>query len=151
MIMTEDKKYERIYGDYFNSIQNIITRMAQNSFYIKAWTVTLIAGILVLTFSILNIIIFVTLLGISVFFWVLDSYYLKLERLFRQLYKNKVQEYNDEEKRIKMELFDLSVKKFEASERKVIRIMISKSEFLFYVPIILIFAILLIYSLFVAL
>jgi len=125
--------------------------MAQNSFYIKAWTITLIAGILVLTFSILNIVIFTILLGISVFFWVLDSYYLKLERLFRQLYKNKVQEYNDEEKRIKMELFDLSVKKFEASERKVIRIMISKSEFLFYVPIILIFAILLIYSLFVAL
>ena len=144
--MTENEKYERIYGDYFNSIQNIINRMAQNSFYIKAWTITIIAGILVLTFSILNIIIFGALLGISLFFWVLDSYYLKLERLFRRLYNQKVQEYNNEQKRKNMLLFDMNIKPFEDIEKKVIRIMISKSEFLFYIPIILIIAILLICS-----
>lgn len=145
--MTENEKYERIYGDYFNSIQNIINRMAQNSFYIKAWTITIIAGILVLTFSILNIIIFGTLLVISLFFWVLDSYYLKLERIFRRLYNQKVQDYNNEQKRKNMLLFDMNIKPFEDLEKKVIRIMISKSEFLFYIPIILIIVILLIYSL----
>lgn len=145
--MTENEKYERIYGDYFNSIQNIINRMAQNSFYLKAWTITIIAGILVLTFSILNIIIFGTLLVISLFFWVLDSYYLKLERIFRRLYNQKVQDYNNEQKRKNMLLFDMNIKPFEDLEKKVIRIMISKSEFLFYIPIILIIAILLIYSL----
>ena len=149
--MTENEKYERIYGDYFNSIQNIINRLAQNSFYIKAWTITIIAGILVLTFSILNLIIFSTLLGISLFFWVLDSYYLKHERLFRRLYNQKVQDYNNEQKRNKMLLFDMNIKPFEDLEKKVIRIMISKSEFLFYFPLILIIAILLIYSLVVIL
>ncbi len=144
--MTENEKYERIYGDYFNSIQNIINRMAQNSFYIKAWTITIIAGILVLTFSILNIIIFGTLLVISLFFWVLDSYYLKLERIFRRLYNQKVQDYNNEQKRKNMLLFDMNIKPFEDLEKKVIRIMISKSELLFYIPIILIITILLIYS-----
>lgn len=145
--MTENEKYERIYGDYFNSIQNIINRMAQNSFYIKAWTITIIAGILVLTFSILNIIIFGTLLVISLFFWVLDSYYLKLEKIFRRLYNQKVQDYNNEQKRKNVLLFDMNIKPFEDLEKKVIRIMISKTEFLFYIPIILIIAILLIYSL----
>ena len=149
--MTENEKYERIYGDYFNSIQNIINRMAQNSFYLKAWTITLITGILVLTFSILNIIIFGTLLGISLFFWVLDSYYLKLERLFRRLYNQKVKEYNNEQERKNMLLFDMNIKPFEDFEKQGIRIMISKSEFLFYFPISLIIAILLIYSLVVIL
>lgn len=151
MIMTEDKKYERIYGDYFNSIQNIITRMAQNSFYIKAWTVTLIAGILVLTFSILNLIIFGALLGISMFFWVLDSYYLKLERLFRRLYNQKVQDFNDDQKRDSMLLFDMNIQPYIELEKKVVRIMISKSEVLFYFPIVLIVVTFLIYSLLVIL
>lgn len=149
--MTEDKKYKRIYGDYFNSIQNIITRMAQNSFYIKAWTITLIAGILVLTFSMLNLIIFGALLGISVFFWVLDSYYLKLERLFRRLYDQKVQDFNDNQKRDNMLLFDMNIQPYIASEKKVVRMMISKSEVLFYFPLVLIDVIFLIYSIFVIL
>ena len=66
--MTIQEKGDILYSEYFSIIQNVITRMAQNSFYIKAWTITLIAGILVLTFSILNIIIFGTLLGILLFF-----------------------------------------------------------------------------------
>ena len=145
--MTIQEKGDILYSEYFSIIQNVITRMAQNSFYIKAWTITLIAGILVLTFSILNIIIFGTLLGILLFFWVLDSYYLKLERLFRRLYNQKVQDFNNEQKRKNMKLFDMNIKPFEDLEKKVIRIMISKSEFLFYIPIILIITILLIYSL----
>ncbi|GAI99845.1 unnamed protein product, partial [marine sediment metagenome] len=43
---------------YLELIQKIIERMARNSFQIKTWTATLFAAIIVLTYSIINILIF---------------------------------------------------------------------------------------------
>ena len=52
--MSNNEKSDAIYSKFFTIIQDVINRMAQNSFLIKAWTVTLISAILVLTFSIVN-------------------------------------------------------------------------------------------------
>lgn len=72
-------------------IQGIITRMANNSFMLKGWAVTLVAGIFALSskdsdqlYSIISIIPVIA-------FWGLDSYYLLQERLYRSLY-NKVKD-----------------------------------------------------------
>lgn len=66
-------------------IQDIIKRMAYNSFLIKGWTITLVVGILLLkgpgTYQIL--LTFIPLIA----FWYLDAYFLRQERLFRKLYK----------------------------------------------------------------
>ena len=51
------EKHERIYGDYFKIIQNVINRMARTSFLIKAWEITLISTIIVLTFNYANVLI----------------------------------------------------------------------------------------------
>ena len=110
--------------------------MTHNSFLIKAWSVTIIAAILVLTFSIINILIFGVLLVITIIFWVLDSYYLKLEKLYRHLYNAKVEEYNNNQKRKSMKLFDMDYEPFKKIEQKIPRIMVTKSEILFYIPII---------------
>ena len=134
--MSNNEKNETIYSQYFTIIQDVINRMAQNSFLIKAWTVTLIAAILVLTFSIVNSLIFGALLAIAIIFWVLDSYYLKLERVYRRLYKSKVEEYNDNQKRKSMKLFDMDYEPFLELEQKIPRIMVSKTEILFYLPMI---------------
>lgn len=140
---------EGVISDYFGIIQNVITRMAQNSFLIKGWTVIILAAIIVLTFSIINIIIFSVLLLIITMFWILDSYYLKLERLYRRLYNSKVDEYNDSNKKNKMVLFDMNYKPFVNQEQKIPRIMFSKSEAYFYIPLIVVILIFLIYSIIV--
>ncbi|MDP9514741.1 hypothetical protein [Pseudomonas protegens] len=68
-------------------VQGVITRMANNSFLVKGWTVALVAAILALSSSSINAgFAFIAFLPIIVFWW-LDSYYLKQERLFRELYK----------------------------------------------------------------
>ena len=134
--MSNNEKSDAIYSQYFTIIQDVINRMAQNSFSIKAWTVTLIAAIFILTFSIVNTLIFGVLLTITIIFWVLDSYYLKLERVYRRLYKTKVEEYNDNQKRKSMKLFDMDYEPFKELEQRIPRIMVSKTEILFYFSII---------------
>ena len=134
--MSNNEKSDTIYSQYFTIIQDVINRMAQNSFLIKAWTITLITAIFLLTFSIVNSLIFGVLLAITVIFWVLDSYYLKLERIYRRLYKTKVEEYNDNQKRKSMKLFDMDYEPYKILEQKLPRIMISKTEILFYLPVV---------------
>ena len=65
-------------------IQNIIKRMAYNSFMIKGWTVTLVAVTLLLKGSKYQV--FIAYIPLFVF-WFLDAYFLWLERLYRRLYK----------------------------------------------------------------
>jgi len=134
--MSNNEKSEGSYSQYFTIIQNVINRMAQNSFLIKAWTITLIAAIIVLTFSIVNCLIFGVLLTIAIIFWVLDSYYLKFERIYRRLYKTKVEEYNNNQKRKTMKLFDMDYEPYKTLEQNIPRIMVSITEILFYLPIV---------------
>ena len=69
-------------------IQGVINRMGNNSFLIKGWTVTLVAAIFALAATGTNQhFILVALIPIIVF-WFLDSYYLKQERLYRELYND---------------------------------------------------------------
>lgn len=69
-------------------IQGVITRMGSNSFYIKGWTITLVAALLALYSSRPNVAyLFVGLVPVVVF-WFLDSYYLWQERRFRGLYND---------------------------------------------------------------
>jgi len=65
-------------------VQKIIERMARNSFMIKGWTITLVVvALLVEGLPIHNVIAFVPWLT----FWILDAYFLRLERCYRKLYE----------------------------------------------------------------
>lgn len=64
-------------------IQNIIKRMASNSFMIKGWSVTLVVATLLLKGNKHQVLIAFIPLGI---FWFLDAYLLWQERLYRKLY-----------------------------------------------------------------
>jgi len=72
---------------HLDMIQAVITRMATNSFMLKGWAVTLIAGVFVLSSKDSNPLFFLIAYIPIVLFWFLDSYYLQLERKFRVLYK----------------------------------------------------------------
>lgn len=68
-------------------VQNVIGRMANNSFFIKGWCITLVSALLALESQNTNTkLITVTLLPL-IMFWVLDAYFLKREHLFRKLYE----------------------------------------------------------------
>ncbi|MDR2203186.1 MAG: hypothetical protein LBE76_02580 [Nitrososphaerota archaeon] len=72
---------------HLEMIQSIITRMATNSFMLKGWTITLIVGIFALATKDANSIYFLIAYIPIMLFWVLDSYYLQLERKYRKLYE----------------------------------------------------------------
>jgi hypothetical protein len=67
-------------------IQAVINRMANTSFMLKGWSITIIAGLF--AFSANERAIAVLWLGVllTLVFWYLDSYFLWQERLFRSLY-----------------------------------------------------------------
>lgn len=69
-------------------IETVIERMAKNCFQLKGWTMTLVAAVSALASQSSDkrfiIIAFIPILG----FWILDSFYLQLERKYKLLYKN---------------------------------------------------------------
>ena len=130
---------------YLELIQKIIERMARNSFQIKAWTATLFAAIIVLTYSIINILIFIVLIFTICMIWALDSYYLRQEKLFRELYNTKVKEFNENAKNVNQP-YSMRVDSYKKDEDSTLRIMFSISEFLYYIAfLITIIAFLIVY------
>jgi hypothetical protein len=71
---------------HIDLIQGVINRMTGNSFLLKGWTVTLVAGLFALAASGGNWTYAALGLLPSLSFWWLDAYYLQQERLFRKLH-----------------------------------------------------------------
>lgn len=80
---------------HMDYIQSAITRMASNSFYLKGWNITVITAIVTLSFKESDWRIYSCALVLNIVFWFLDAYYLRQEKLFRELY-NKVSKVNDD-------------------------------------------------------
>ena len=74
---------------HLEMIQGIINRMASNSFSLKGWAVTLVAGIFALASKDTDKLYFLIAYVPIITFWGLDSYYLQQERKYRNLY-NKI-------------------------------------------------------------
>jgi len=71
---------------HLEMLQNIIDRMAGNSFSLKGWSVVLVSALFALAASDSNT-YFVYLAYLpSIMFWILGGYFLWQERLFRKLY-----------------------------------------------------------------
>lgn len=81
---------------FLEMIQNLITRMATNSFMLKGWAVTLVAGTFALSDTESNYLFFLISYVPIILFWFLDSYYLQLERKYRKLYNNTLEKTYDE-------------------------------------------------------
>lgn len=80
---------------HLEMIQKIIGRFAQNSFLIKGWVITVaLAGYGFYLTNRTKPIFLLLIIIAAVIFWVLDSYYLKQERLFRKLYERRAADVN---------------------------------------------------------
>ena len=71
---------------HLEMLQDIINRMAKNSFLLKGWNVVLVSAIIALAASeSKSQLVYLAYLPTAVF-WLLDGYFLRHERLFRKLY-----------------------------------------------------------------
>ena len=71
---------------HLEMIQTIVNRMASNSFLLKGWCVTLVSALLALASKDSNTKFILVAYFPVMMFWILDSYFLWQERLFRKLY-----------------------------------------------------------------
>ena len=68
-------------------IQACISRMAQNSFMIKGWFVSIYAVILALLPEKINLILLCTsLVVVNLVFWYMDGFFLRTEKVYRKIY-----------------------------------------------------------------
>lgn len=68
-------------------IQACITRMAQNSFVIKGWFVSIYAVILALLPEKVNMFLLcIVLVAVNLIFWYLDGFFLRTEKIYRKIY-----------------------------------------------------------------
>lgn len=81
-------RQETLYKE-IDLIQSCISRMAQNSFMVKGWVITLVAACCALSSLNTNewkaLFIFGALA--IILFWYLDAFFLKMERLYRYKYE----------------------------------------------------------------
>ena len=107
-------------------IQNIITRMGSNLFLLKGRAVTLIVWIFAIISNEINYIYMLFSFGILVIFWLLDWFFLSMERCFRWLY---------DAVRIKDEKeidFSMNIKPYMKWKNTWIKSMFSKTLLIFY-------------------
>ena len=68
-------------------IQSCITRMANNSFLVKGWTITLVTAVLAFGDKFTDLIYLCFILVFPIIsFWYLDAFFLQTERKYRNLY-----------------------------------------------------------------
>lgn len=128
-VITIEKKIKHL-----ELIQDVIKRMANNSFMLKSWAVTLIAGIFVLADKDAESLYFGIAFIPVIAFWFLDAYYLLQEGLYRMLYERVLQ--TDEDKID----FSLKITALESESEKNCfwSCLISKTEAGFYGALLLV-------------
>lgn len=106
-------------------LQDIIKRMAFNSFLIKGWTVTLVVVSLLVKSGQQHVhLAFIPLLV----FWFLDAYFLWQERMYRKLYEWVIAHRLQTSEH----LLDLNAYRFRSEVQSIPRIMVSITLFWFY-------------------
>ena len=112
---------------HLEMIQGVINRLGHDSFLIKGWSTAILAAgvIFIARNEIQNGYFLLLFLIIVIGFWVLDGFYLRQERLFREL-------YCDISKQEKTN-FSMCTKQYENQPKcKCIKCVCSKTLLLFY-------------------
>lgn len=144
----DDLKKKEVLCKEIDLIQSCINRMAQNSFIVKGWFISLIAVILTLLPEKFNInYLYCISFIISFCFWYLDAFFLKTERLYRFKYQWVITE------RLKNDNYFYDLNPYNRnmwydkngnipSEPNIIQVMFSKTLLIIYLPIIILIIIL---------
>lgn len=113
---------------YLEAVQRVIDRLANTSFILKGWAVTLVAGLMALAASDANQeYALIAYIPIAVF-WFLDAYFLMMERQYRDLFKKNTDLSQ------KMKIF--SIKRQKGNMALYGRALFSITMLLTYIPLI---------------
>ena len=142
-----EKERMEILHKEIDTIQLIIGRMQNNSFLLKAWTVSLIAVLLALTKDTivatdLSYFNFVLLLPLFLF-WYLDAYFLHKEKCYRKLYEWVISNRKDSDDF----LYSMDYSRFKENVPGIFSLMRRRVLLLFYGGIALIILFIAIYNL----
>ena len=96
---------------HLKMIQDCINRMARNSFLIKGWIITLVISLITFFEPRNNIYIEYLILIPIIIFYLMDTYYLLIEKAFRKLY-NQVRDLNEEDVNFSMNIEEFKRKEF---------------------------------------
>ncbi len=118
-------------------IQSNITRMNQCSFQMKGWAITIVAALLAIFAATFNenckgneVYLFVAIAPTALF-WILDAYYLSIERKFVAMYNDII--LNESET---IKDYEMPIKKYTGWKYCAFKSMFSLSEWLLYLGII---------------
>ncbi len=118
---------------HLEMIQNVISRMASNSFLLKGWTVTLVVGLLAFAnIKEMNADFMFLALVPALFFWVLDGYFIHQERLYVKLYEHVTTLNNNQID------FSLDASQYEEKTGGLVAAFWSNTLKLFYMPTLLV-------------
>lgn len=111
---------------HLEMIQAVVTRMGGNLFLLKGWSTTLIVGLVAIIGKDLNMKNLMFSFVILFVFWILDGYFLSLERCFRAL-------YDDVRQKSEQDIdFSMSIGSFRNGRNTWIRSIASKTLLIFY-------------------
>lgn len=108
---------------HLEMIENVINRLANNSFLIKGWAVTLAAAVVALSGKGNVALAFLPIVS----FWILDGYFLRQERLFRSLYEHVRTDPSTD--------FSMHTDRFERDVPTVFELMIFRALMVFWLPV----------------
>lgn len=109
-------------------VQDCIKRMANNSFLLKGWTLSLLTVIIALAQDVSQTKLIVTLIVPTLCFWYLNAYFLRAECRYRKLYgwvvvnRPKTVEHQ----------YDLNPGRFDKDVAGILELMFSKTLSVFY-------------------
>lgn len=107
-------------------LQLTITRMNVNSFLLKGWTITLVAALFALAAKDANSNYVMIAYVVIPSFWVLDGYFLSIERRYRDL-------YNEVAKKDEANIdFDMNHTRFNKGDRTWVSGIFSSTLLIFY-------------------
>ena len=115
---------------HLNMIQEIINRMGNNSFSLKQWAVGIMIAIYAFAGENSHKAVVVTIIPLVVF-WILDSYYLMIERKFRGLY-DEVRKKEEKIIDFNMNFNSIKVNMSNISNYCLLKVAFSKTIFPFY-------------------
>ena len=131
------KKFSDHEIKHMEFIQSGINRFASNSFQMKGWMLTIVSALLGFFVNSGNTKFALVAILPVVVFWVLDAYYLQLERKFRGIYNDVV---NPEKAKKPVGLFEMPFQNYTDGKYFFGDVFFSRWLLLLYLPVILLLA-----------
>ena len=132
------KKFSDHEIKHMEFIQSGINRFASNSFQMKGWMLTIVSALLGFFVNSGNTKFALVAILPVVVFWVLDAYYLQLERKFRGIYNDVV---NPEKAKKPVGLFEMPFQNYTDGKYFFGDVFFSRWLLLLYLPVILLYRI----------